>query len=58
MRNEARIYNEEKTVSSINGVEKTGELYAKESNCTTISNSKWIKVLKSKTQTENFWNKI
>ena len=37
MRNEARIYKEEKTVSSINGVEKTGELYAKESNCTTIS---------------------
>ena len=37
MTKEARIYNEEKTVSSINGVEKTGELYAKESTCTTIS---------------------
>ena len=36
MTKEVRIYNEEKTVS-LNGVEKTGELYAKESNCTTVS---------------------
>ena len=31
---EARIYNGEKTASSINGVEKTGQLYAEERNWT------------------------
>ena len=30
MRNEARIYNGEKTVSSITGAEKTGQLHVKE----------------------------
>ena len=29
---EARIYNEEKTVSSISGAEKTKQLHAKEGN--------------------------
>ena len=33
---EARIYNEEKTASSINGVGKIGQLHAKESNWTTF----------------------
>ena len=37
MTKEARIYNGEKTDSSINGVEKTGQLHAKESNWTTSS---------------------
>jgi len=30
MTRKARIYNEEKTVSSMNGAGKTGQLYAKE----------------------------
>ena len=34
---EARVYNGEKTVSSINGVGKNGQLHAKESNWTTLS---------------------
>ena len=37
MTKEARIYNEEKTVSSISGVGKTGQLHAKELNWTTLS---------------------
>ena len=37
MTKEARIYSGEKTVSSISGVGKTGELYAKELNYTTFS---------------------
>ena len=37
MTKEARTYNEEKTDSSINGVGKTGRLYTKESNSTTLS---------------------
>ena len=32
MAKDARKYHKEKTVFSINGVEKTGQLYAKESN--------------------------
>ena len=32
----ARIYMGEKTVSSVNGVEKTGQLHAKEGNWTTF----------------------
>jgi len=32
MTKEIRIYNGEKTASSINGVGKTGQLHAKESN--------------------------
>ena len=36
MTKEARIYNEEKTVSLINGVGKTGQSQAKEWNWTTI----------------------
>ena len=47
MTNEERIYNVGKnTASSINGVEKTGKLHAKESNFLipfTKINSKWIK---------------
>ena len=34
---EARIYNEEKTTSLVNGVGKTGQLGVKESNWTTFS---------------------
>ena len=34
---EARIYNGEKTVSSVNGAGKTEQLHAKESNWTTFS---------------------
>ena len=34
---EARIYNVEKTASLINDVGKTGQLHAKESNCTNFS---------------------
>ena len=34
---ETRKYNREKTISSISGVEKTGQLHAKESNWTTHS---------------------
>ena len=37
MPEEARKYNGEKTAFSINGVEKTGQLHAKESNWTTFS---------------------
>ena len=37
MTKEARIHNRERTVSPINGVEKTGQIYAKESNWTTFS---------------------
>ena len=37
MTKEARIYNEEKTASSINGFAKTGQLHAKELNWTTFS---------------------
>ena len=37
MTKEARIYNGEKTASSINGAGKTGQLHAKESNWTTLS---------------------
>ena len=33
----ARIYNGEKTASSVNGLGKTGQLHAKESNWTTFS---------------------
>ena len=33
----ARIYNEEKTASSINGVGKSEQLHAKESNWTSLS---------------------
>ena len=33
---EARIYTEEKTESSINGVAKIGQLHAKEFNWTTL----------------------
>ena len=32
MTKEARIYNGEKTVSSVNDIEKIGQLYAQESN--------------------------
>ena len=50
MTKEARIYNGEKTASYINGVGKTGQLHAKESNGTTLTssikiNSKCIKDL-------------
>ncbi len=34
---DVRIYNKEKRASSINGVGKTGQLHAKESNWTTFS---------------------
>ena len=37
MKKEARLLNGENTASSINGVGKTGQLYAKESNWTTFS---------------------
>ena len=37
MTKEARIYNGEKTASSLNGVGKTGQLHAKESNWTIFS---------------------
>ena len=40
MTKEARIYNGEKTASSINGIEKPGQLHTKESNWTTLSQSK------------------
>ena len=36
MTKEARIYNGEKTASSIDGVQNTGQLYANESNWTTL----------------------
>ena len=36
MTKEARIYNEEKAASSINGVGKTGQLLAKKSNQTKL----------------------
>ena len=39
MTKEARIYNAEKTASSINCVGKTGQLHAKESNWTTFSHN-------------------
>ena len=50
MTKEARIYNVGKTASSLNGVEKTGKLHAKESNALLSHtmykiNSKWIKDL-------------
>ena len=37
MTKEARLYNGEKTVSSINSVDKIGQLTAKASNWTTFS---------------------
>ena len=37
MTKEARIHNGEKTVFSISGAEKTGQLHAKETNWTTFS---------------------
>ena len=37
MTKEARLYNGEKTASSINDVGKTGQLHTKESNWTTFS---------------------
>ena len=37
MTKEVRVYNGEKTDSSINGVGKTGQPHAKESNWTTFS---------------------
>ena len=37
MTKEVRIYNGEKTASTINGTQKTGQLHAKESNWTTFS---------------------
>ena len=46
MTKEARIYNGEKTASSISGAQKTRQLHVKESNSLTPStkiNSKWIK---------------
>ena len=48
MTKKSRTYNGQKTVSSVNGVGKTGQLHAKASNCTTLTpctkiNSKWIK---------------
>jgi len=55
MTKEAQIYNGEKTVSSINGVWKTGQLCAKRikldyslTPCTK-RNSKWFKDLNGKT---------
>ena len=36
MTKETRMYNGEKTASSINGIEKTGQLHAKESNQTKL----------------------
>ena len=37
MTKEGTIYNAEKTASSTNGVRKTGQLHAKESDLTTLS---------------------
>ena len=37
MTKEARIYSRGKTASSINGVGKTGQLHAEETNWTTLS---------------------
>ena len=37
MTKEARIYNVAKTVSSINGVVRSGQLHAEESNWTSVS---------------------
>ena len=50
MTKEARIHKGEKTVFPINGVGKTGQLHAKESNWITLTlyteiNSKWIEAL-------------
>ena len=37
MTKDARIYNEEKTAFSINGIRKTGQVHVKESNWATFS---------------------
>ena len=37
MTKETRIDNKKKTASSVNSVGETGQLHAKESNCTTFS---------------------